>query len=143
MIKLTVSSSARNRKQKKITSNQTDNTTSDDDSDNMEHFSRVTRSGSSVQKIRSLLRDIENKSIEQILQHDTMECIVGCGRKKSMLLLPCQHQHTCRECWLMWKIESVKQIPNQVFDESFDESIMQPKCLVCRTPVDKEISVFN
>lgn len=106
----------------------------------MEHFSRVTRSGSILQRIQAILTNIENPPVQQ---NGNMECIIECGRKKAMLLLPCQHQHTCRECWLIWKIESVKQIPNDIFDQSFDENVMKPKCPICRNHVDEEIMAFN
>lgn len=122
---------------------QKENSTIQDDSDNMELFGRITRSGTTLQRIQSLLKNIENQNATQILQNDSMECIVGCGRNKSMLLLPCHHQHTCKECWLIWKIESIKNIPQDIFDQSFDDDLMKPKCLVCRSYVDEEIIALN
>lgn len=79
-----------------------------------------------------------------IFDKDSMECIVGCGRNKAMLLLPCQHQHTCKECWLIWKIENLKKITQEIFNSTnYDDSVMKPKCPVCREPVAKEIIAFN
>lgn len=90
-----------------------------------------------------MLKNIEDLNASEFVQKDSMECIIGCGRNKAMLLLPCQHQHTCKECWLIYKIESVKNIPEHILDDSYNEDLMKPKCLVCRGHVEEEIIAFN
>lgn len=110
--------------------------------DNTRLFDRITRSGDALSKIRAAIAAINVGTPS--LPKDSMECIIGCGRNKSMLLLPCQHQHTCKECWLIWKIESLKNVTKELLDSStYDDTLMQPKCPMCKQVVDKEIIAFN
>lgn len=107
-------------------------------------FNRVTRSGSIVQRITEKIKQIEQQNVLSL--QDSMECLVGCGRKKSLLLLPCRHQYTCEYCWIIWKIQQTKQIPDDIFDHSLnddEENMLKPKCPVCKSPVDQEINAFN
>lgn len=118
-----------------------DDSEDDIEDDNIELYDKVTRSGSSLRRIKAA---IENVTQNSTFDKDSMECILGCGRNKSMLLLPCQHQHTCKECWLIWKIENLKIVTLDVFNSSmYDDTLMQPKCPVCRQSVDREIIAFN
>lgn len=95
--------------------------------------------------LNKIIAAIESiKAGNQPFPNDSMECILGCGRNKCMLLLPCQHQHTCKECWLIWKIENLKMVTKEALLSSpYDENIMRPKCPMCRQSVDKEIIAFN
>lgn len=104
-------------------------------------FERITRSGNALAKIRAAMSAIDAGSTT--IATNSMECILDCGRNKAMLLLPCQHQNTCKECWLLWKIESLKRISNEVLNSSYDDTLMQPKCPVCRQAVNKELIAFN
>lgn len=114
----------------------------DENDDNTDIFRKLTRSGSALKRIISAIESIENQTA--IFTKDSMECILDCGRNKAMLLLPCQHQHTCKECWLIWKMQSLKRITKEVLNSShYDDNIMQPKCPMCRQPVDKEIVAYN
>lgn len=116
-----------------------------DDEDNTDFFSQTTRSGSKLDKLRILMQKFEDESFT--FSKDGMLCILECGRKKSMLLLPCRHQHTCEQCWVIWKVEQLKKIDVEALDvyndDIDDENIMKPKCPVCRAYVDEELSVFN
>lgn len=98
-------------------------------------MSRYTRSGRSTLHIRQKIEDIESRGKIEIDQDDS-KCIVGCGRKKDTILLPCRHQHTCEMCWFVWKVKQMKEASSDNTDEV-------PKCPVCREVVDEEISVFN
>lgn len=111
--------------------------------DNTEIFGVITRSGNALTRIRKAIDEITKGNAT--FDKTSMECILACGRNKSMLLLPCQHQHTCKECWLIWKMESMKKVTKEMLldNTTFDDTLMQPKCPVCRAPVDKEILAFN
>lgn len=118
-----------------------------DEVDSIEVMARMTRSGASTQKILKRFRDIENEPPEQY-DKDSMFCIMGCGRKKNAILLPCRHQHTCERCWFMYKVHQINSIPDDAFDDidSDDEvhdNHLKPKCPMCKTPVDQEICAYN
>lgn len=55
-------------------------------------------------------------------------CIMGCKRAKATVLLPCQHQPTCNQCFVLWKV-FVDQKKKNVF------------CPSCKIDVKKHISV--
>lgn len=123
-----------------------DGSNSSSDSDDVENecnldlFARVTRNSSTLKRVEALVRKFEDEPIEP---NDDMLCIIGCGKKKNMLLLPCCHQHTCEPCWILWKMTHSRRIPNTIFDQTFEENSLKPKCPVCKAPVDQEIRVFN
>ncbi|XP_031621917.1 uncharacterized protein LOC116339967 [Contarinia nasturtii] len=130
------------RSNKNGRSNSSTSSNVQNESDTDDIFCRLTRSGTALNKIKAAINIINTQSAS--FDENSMECILGCGRNKAMLLLPCQHQHTCKECWLIWKIENLKKINCDVFNSSqYDDSVMQPKCPVCRTTVNKEIIAFN
>lgn len=111
---------------------------------NIEEISRITRSGSSILRLKKKFEDIERKE-----QFDTdpnsIECIMGCGRRKCTILLPCRHQHTCETCWYMWKIHQINKISyDQLNDAGHDDDdILKPKCPMCKESVEEAISAFN
>lgn len=69
-------------------------------------------------------------------------CIICCEKKKSLLLLPCRHQHTCDACWSLWSIQCMSNKIDESFDES-DDDATKPTCPYCKIPVDTTISVLN
>lgn len=119
-----------------------ESTEESDTNSNTNIFARVTRSGGAFNKIIQAIQAIDAGNF--IIEKDSMECIMGCGKNKSMLLLPCQHQHTCKECWLIWKIESLKKVSHEILDSStYDDTLMLPKCPLCRKPVNKAMIALN
>lgn len=111
----------------------------EDQADDMIFFSRMSRSGSALSKIQEIIKKIENDDVHP---SDDMSCIIGCGRKKSMVLMPCRHQHTCGECWVLIKSYHFHKIPVECSNDS-DENEMKPKCPVCKCHVDEELNVLN
>lgn len=103
------------------------------DESHMELFSKITRNGSTYDRIVKRIEEIMRKPTSEETQPDL--CIIGCGRKKNTALLPCRHQPICDKCWFIW---STKSIQNQAF--SFEKDIM-PTCPVCREPVDEPIKL--
>lgn len=110
----------------------------DDHSESSESFemmTRITRSGAAISRIRKRFQEIMNGA-EIEIDPECFKCILCFERKKTVVLYPCEHQHTCEPCWFSWKIEQINKMPDhQLEDESFDEII--PTCPVCRKPVEK------
>lgn len=52
------------------------------------------------------LENIFDEIIEEKydVQSDSPKCIMRCDRYKSMVLLPCKHQPTCKPCFVLWKM---------------------------------------
>lgn len=122
-------------------------TTSTDESDNdndnetnVTYFSRVTRSGNTVVNlINRIERIISNQESVDV---DSIKCILCCDNKKTVILLPCRHQHTCEFCWSLWRMQSLNEMTNKTFDED-DENEMKPKCPYCNQHVDSSIQAMN
>lgn len=106
--------------------------------DNTEIFGQFTRTGAILAKIKNVLNDCEGKTQ---FDNESSECIFSCGRQKAMLLLPCQHQHTCKQCWLVCKMESLRKISHEIFNNSNCDDLMlsaKPMCPVCKLCVEQE-----
>lgn len=130
---------------KKTTTMKRRETDSDEDSNsdngsNFESLARTTRGGLTaiklIQKIVSVLNNKEN------LNHDSHLCIICCDNRKTMLLFPCTHQHTCEACWALWCIEYSKQQKNVSFDED-NENATKPICPYCKQYVDEKVAAKN
>lgn len=115
-----------------------DSDSSSDEPSPLETFSRMTRSGNAVmnlvKRIRRVMDDEEEFDINDI------KCIVCCDKKKSTILLPCRHQHTCDACWALWCVECFSKVKDISFNESDDS---KPICPLCKQPVDDAISAIN
>lgn len=133
----------RSRKQHSMpsTSNGGDTDNSDNSSDetsSLEYFSRNTRSGNAVAKLMVRIKRVMD-NVEEV-NADNLKCIICCEKKKSSLLLPCRHQHTCDACWALWCVECMSRIKDISLNES-DET--KPTCPLCKCPVDDAISAIN
>lgn len=129
------------RKTKKKSQPQTSSDDSDDSSEkNLEYFSRVTRSGNTLrklaEKIEKLMKD------DAVIDVDGQLCVICCVKKKSVILLPCRHQHTCDTCWFLWCTESMNMKQDESTDES-DDDATKPNCPYCRKAVDQMIDAIN
>lgn len=102
-------------------------------------MTRITRSGSVAKRIRERFDDIERQAVFDV-DPNSIECIMECGRRKSTILLPCRHQHTCEQCWFLWKVHQINDYKN---DDEDDDNRSKPTCPVCREGVDESISAFN
>lgn len=74
---------------------------------------------------------------------DSLNCIICCENKKSVLLLPCRHQHTCEACWSMWRMQCMEKAGEKSFSESEDDNAFKPTCPVCVSFVDTGIDALN
>lgn len=67
-------------------------------------------------KFKKIFEEKENVELDR-----SAICIMGCQRNKSTVLLPCRHQPTCKQCFVMWKI----------FIDQFKKETFCPICKVC------------
>lgn len=115
-----------------------DSDSSSDEQSPLETFSRMTRSGSAVMHlVKRIKRVMDN---EEEFDINDIKCIVCCDKKKSTILLPCRHQHTCDACWALWCVECMTKVKDISFNESDDT---KPICPLCKQPVDDAISAIN
>lgn len=79
-----------------------------------------------------------NAFFEEIFKSDTLqlkltsECMMGCKRPRGTVLLPCRHQPTCNQCFVLWRIFCDQKEKNR---HTF--------CPLCRTKVTTSIPVHS
>lgn len=118
-------------------------TGSDSDSDSNDFITKVTRKGPVLARLQQRFDDILERG-EIATEDNGMECIMGCGRKKTTVLLPCKHQYTCEPCWYLWKVHQLNENGHHDFlDENIEEDETKPICPVCKQAVNEAFSVFN
>lgn len=116
---------------------------SSDESENEQHFeyfSRVTRSGNAVLNLMKRIERIMNN--EESADIDSIKCIICCDNKKSIVLFPCRHQHTCEPCWSLWRMQCLDRVTSRTFDEN-DDNAMKPTCPYCKSHVDSGVKAIN
>lgn len=101
---------------------------------NIEIFSRMTRSGSTYDRIVKRVEEIMKKPTPDESQLEL--CIIECGRKRNTALLPCRHQPICDKCWFIWSTKCMQQM------SVLGEEDILPKCPLCRKPVEENITLF-
>lgn len=72
------------------------------DSD-LDDVTSYTSSKDEVVRLNQIFNRIAEKKEKIVGGHDH-ECIMQCKRSKGTVLLPCKHQPTCRQCFVMWKL---------------------------------------
>lgn len=111
-----------------------DNSDSDVEVDNdlrvYEIMDQISCNGAAMINLRKKMDEIGRKRNVRV-NPSSSDCVICCERKKSIILFPCLHQHTCAPCWLIWKIQQV----NSIALSSIDEAI-KPKCPICKKSVD-------
>lgn len=60
----------------------------------------------------------------------SMQCIMSCNRIKATVLLPCKHQPTCNQCYVLWRLFVSQKQRNVI-------------CLLCKNPVTSNIVVSD
>lgn len=105
-------------------------------------LSKITRKGPSIVRIMKRFEEIERHG-DIDTDVNSIECIMACGRRKSTILLPCRHQHTCETCWYMWKIHQINKVPLDALNEDDEYDVLKPKCPMCKEIVDEAIAAFN
>lgn len=115
---------------------------SSSDIDSQEIMLKITRNGSALARVRERFNEILRCGLGDI-DVNSIECIMGCGKKKSTILLPCRHQHTCESCWFLWKVHQINNMTPVFLNDSVDDNELKPKCPYCKTGVDEAISASN
>lgn len=112
--------------------NSNDDSVSDADSDSRiyEIMNQISHNGPAMLNLRKKMDDLARRRNVRV-NSKSSDCIICCERKKSIILFPCLHQHTCGPCWIMWKIQQVNSI-----DESSIDEMIRPNCPVCKKTVD-------
>lgn len=102
---------------------------------NLQYFSRVTRSGNTLLKLVERIERIMNE--QEDIDMNSHQCIICCNAKKAIILLPCRHQHTCEACWTLWRMHCMNREAERSFDsnDSDDDTVMKPTCPYCNTHV--------
>lgn len=100
---------------------------------------RMTRNGSTVLKIQQRFDEMEKRN--EIPDAQSFHCIICNERKKSVVLYPCLHQHTCEPCWFQWKVRQLNNISS--YNGDSDDEATMPKCPVCRQSVAEAKAVIN
>lgn len=98
--------------------------------DDLDDVTSLTRSTQEVFRLHEKFNKIvNNQDVISSKSKDT-KCVMGCQRDKCTVLLPCKHQPTCKQCFVMWKIFVCgKQ--------------MECFCPVCRENVIEQINIQN
>lgn len=127
------------RRRTRISKEENTSVTGDQSETNtLERFSRLTRSGNSVLKlmvkIKRMVDDVEEVDCE------SLKCIICCEKKKTTILFPCLHQHTCDACWALWSVECISRIKEISFNDSNET---KPTCPYCKGPVDNVVNAIN
>lgn len=121
------------------TEKSTPQSATDSDSVDFELMDRVTRNGSTILRLQKRFEQIENQA--EIPDPQGFLCVICCERKKSMILYPCLHQHTCEPCWFFWKVRQLNKIKS--YDEDLDDESTMPKCPMCRQSVEEAKRAIN
>lgn len=64
----------------------------------------VTELTSSALHIFELHKRFDEIIEERYTPAKTTQCIMQCGREKGTLLMPCKHNVTCKQCYVLWKL---------------------------------------
>lgn len=88
----------------------------------------VTSSGNEMNVLHAYFDDILSGKIK--VNQVNSNCVMNCGRAKATVLLPCTHQPTCNQCFVLFKI-FVNQKKKPVF------------CPICKVRVNQHIAVSN
>lgn len=85
------------------------------------HVKRATGVDSDLYAVTELMSssaelDRLQKKFDEIIsgtvENDLMKqvhCIMGCGRSKGTVLIPCKHQPTCNQCYVLWRLFLAKK----------------------------------
>lgn len=82
-----------------------------------------------IDRLNEHFENIYNRKIEVRLG---AECVMGCQRPKATVLLPCQHQPTCNQCYVLWRMFVDQKGKNRT---AF--------CPFCRKKVTNTVAVNN
>ena len=119
---------------------QTDDLSSSVSEQNLEIFSRVTNNGNTIMNLIKRIERIMNT--EEAADMESPNCIICCENKKSVILFPCRHQHTCESCWSLWGMQTIAKFAYTTFDEN-DENAKKPACPYCNSHVDSSVTAIN
>lgn len=76
----------------------------------LEDVTTVTSTSNEIDRLHQLFEDIlKNGKMDFVANH---KCIMNCSRQKATVLLPCKHQSTCNQCFVLWKVFLAKKRKN-------------------------------
>lgn len=82
-----------------------------------------------IERLNKHFEKIYNREVEV---HLNTECVMDCKRPRGTVLLPCQHQPTCNQCFVLWRV---------FVDQKGDNRTTF--CPFCRTQITSTIVVHN
>lgn len=98
-----------------------------DESSDLDAVTTLTSTTTEIDRLHKHFENIYNEKVEVKL---SITCVMECGRPKGTVLLPCQHQPTCNQCFVMWRVFVDQKGENQsVF------------CPSCRKKVTNSIAI--
>lgn len=115
---------------------------SEADDDTFGIMTRETRNGSALLRLRKRFKEIQEQD-EKDIDPESFKCILCCDRRKTVVLYPCKHQHTCEPYWFIWKVEQINKIPEHMLDDSNYENETIPQCPYCRMGVESAEKLRN
>lgn len=105
------------KKQRRPHETSDDDSNSDTDSNVYDVMERISRNGPAMVNLRKRFLELQNQEVISI-DPDCFKCIICYERKKTTILMPCWHQHTCGPCWIMWKIQQINYVPLESIDDA-------------------------
>lgn len=72
-----------------------------DENNDLEAVTTLTSTTIEIDRLHKHFEKIYNRKVNVTLD---IKCVMGCGRPKGTVLLPCQHQPTCNQCFVMWRV---------------------------------------
>lgn len=93
-----------------------------DDANNIDIFVSITEKGAILSEIEKKIHEIKINGINST----STKCVLCCKAKQSMVLLPCRHQITCEQCWVIWADGNSK-----------------PNCPKCKNRVKQTINILE
>lgn len=100
---------------------------SDTSNSNLEAVTEITSTTVEINRLYAHFNRIINED-QCIDATKSSYCVMGCNRQKATVLLPCQHQPICNQCFVLWKV-------------FVDENKKTVFCPICKSQVMKHIAV--
>lgn len=92
----------------------------------IEAVTKLTSTASEIHRLNEKFNEIISSS--EIIKMNTSTCIMGCNREKATVLLPCTHQPTCNQCFVLYKM-------------FLSEKKMKHFCPVCKVDIISHIAI--
>lgn len=95
------------------------------ESDNdAEMAATITNSNEEIDRLYKHFKNVIHMNFRG--KYSTKTCAMECGRPKATKLLPCKHQPTCDECFVLWKCYLIREKKTVI-------------CPFCKREIEKHI----